>query len=122
MTETNVPLTIHCITALEWARDSLAVPDPERGYEPIPGGEQYICLALEKAAKKVHELDHAAEYLKDVIEDRLEECLALETWLLKRVPEARDMWLTNRPAFDHKAYLTRLAWIDALIEELEQQT
>jgi hypothetical protein len=116
-TTLNRPLTIHCITALERARLELRPPHKTDRANHLPGHQQFICLALDEVARKDPELRQACNYLSEVIEKRLGGALALENWLLNHVPEAKEI----RPGFAYQAYLTRRAWIDSLIDELENQ-
>lgn len=113
------PLTIHCITALERTRLYLDMPTKEHGYHRIDGRKQFLCLALHDQARQDRDLHAAVVHLTDVIRDRLNGHSTLESWVRATVPGAFSLYRTDPPAFDMRTYRARLAWVDALIDELE---
>lgn len=112
----SVPLTIHCIAALMYAKERLA-----QNAEELHRADKNkcICFALGNAARKHPTWGVAVDYLSSVIRARLNGHTVLEVWLFKNVPDARDLLMRDGAAFRDKTQATRHAWVDSLIEELE---
>jgi hypothetical protein len=80
---------------------------------------QFICHALDAvwdAAPRSRNVGMYVEMSKRIIMHRLEGESCLEGWLLKNVPDYSNA-LSNKPNLAIKTQATRIAWVNALIEE-----
>jgi len=84
--------------------------------------ETYICYALDRLAsnygfKTDHKLCSSA--LVALIAERLGDSASLEGWLIQNqhVPYSKPVSITGDKRLSERARITRLAWIDSLIEE-----
>lgn len=80
------------------------------------GAQEYICYALTKSALTSAD-DEAVKHLKCVIWFRLWPGVSLEDWLWR--VHRIDVKRANQ-SHREKIRITRLAWIDSLIEEFSR--
>lgn len=88
------------ITALRLAREHVPTVD-------------YICIALEDVGRNHLGLEHACLDLRTYIQGQLGECYTLESWLEDNLDDITAYLDRER------MLVTRLAWIDWMIEQLE---
>jgi hypothetical protein len=78
----------------------------------------YICHALEVVSLDHSELRVACDELQKTVMERLNGPVSLETWIMSRKLHGR--WSVFGKQFQNKIRITRLAWIDSLIEEFSK--
>lgn len=98
-------------------RESVTLLREAKKYQKVAVSKFYgICSSLEAAAC---ELRLAPEPVRNLIKERLSPCIYLQLWLVDHSHvESYDVFKT--PEGFAKLQRTRLAWIDALIEELSE--
>jgi len=81
---------------------------------------RYICFALRDVymdCGPTRPVSECKQYLKSLIETRLEKTSSLEAWLIENEHVScsiKDLYVGEN---NSKMNITRLAWIDSLIEE-----
>jgi len=93
-----------CITALRFASTRIDWCE-----------NNYICSALHAVSEDYPDMSEEVQYLKTWVQKMLGSCGTLESWL-------RESRIHLNP-IDHpeKLRVTRLAWIDWMIAELEKE-